>query len=197
MSYWPDEINSDEVLSPEDIMHDAGIELEKRTHRLTVSIPESQIDDRVFLAFEVKNREGTIFNLFEVSHRIGQSYPVAIDPPSFTIPDFLQRERYIPGTPGIGNIEAFPVSKSVREAMLGTQGRNVTNEWICATPAEFKSKLTSMFGRDEIKVQIINLLASKRVENIGAAATEQASSTEGGSGSGEEGAVKLRQKRKK
>ena len=162
MTFWTDDINTDEVRSPSDIMADAGEELESRTGKLTVSIVESQLEDRVVFAFEVMQLESRATrNLFEASHRLDQSYPAVISPPAPDIPEFLKKERYIPGQP---RDSAVSVAANFRRMVEGTPGRFVENEWVCVTPVEFKDKLTELFSKDYVKVQIISLLATTRSE---------------------------------
>lgn len=154
MPFWPDEINSEEVLSPSEIMKYAGDELENKTGRLTVSIEQSHLDDRVVWAFDVQDQQSNrILNLFEASHQIDQSYPVVIKPPTRDIPEFLMRKRIVPGRP--------PLVQSLHDEMIaGTPPEIVENEWVCGTPSEFKKKLTTLFAEDYIKSKIISLLDS-------------------------------------
>lgn len=163
MSFWPADINAEEILPPRDIMHAAGIELENRTGILNVMIVESKLDDRVVLAFELTNEESSrTLNLFEASHRIKECYPVAINPPNSDVPEFLRRKRYVPGQPGAlegSSIGAF------HRVMQGTQGRYVDNEWVCATPTEFRTKLTDLFAKDSVKSRIVSLMASTKSED--------------------------------
>lgn len=137
MKFWPDDINAEECDSPRDIMQLAGDELANRTGRLVVSIVESQLEDRTVLAFEVTNSAFALeLYLFEVSHRLDQAYPVAIEPPASDIPEFLKKERYVAGTPGV--LKHLPTSVMM-ESFQGRPGRYVTNSWVCATPTEFKA----------------------------------------------------------
>jgi hypothetical protein len=163
MNFWPSEINSDEVQSPKEIMQDAGMELEKRTGILAVSIQESQLDDRVVLAFEVSKRASKVMlNLFEASHGLKFAYPVVIVPPERDIPEFLRRERYVPGTPGmLSGLSAVP---GLHAAIQGMPGRYVENKWVCGTPSEFREKLTGLFAEDHVKSRIVSLLAANRLE---------------------------------
>lgn len=165
MSFWPDEINSNEVLSPREIMNEAGEELENRTGKLAVVIQESRLEDRVVFAFWVTQRESKVtLNLFEASHQLNKPYPVAIVPPEDDIPGFLKEKRYVSGTPGISAVTA--VQRAVMQQVTGgTPGRYVENEWVCATPTEFEEKLTELFSEDYVKVRIISLIASSRSED--------------------------------
>jgi hypothetical protein len=155
MSFWPDDITAADAISPRQIMERAGEDLTRRTKVLTVSVDETPLSDRTVLVFRVTNLNYDIdFNLFEVSHRPDQTYPVLIDPPASDIPEFLQRKRYVPGQPGLSS--AF-VGAGLHRVMQGTHGRYVENEWVCGTPAEFTEKLKKLFALDHIKARILSL----------------------------------------
>ena len=187
MSFWPNDIFADDVISPRDIMMRAGDELNTRTKVLSVSIRENRLTDRVVLGFVVNNNTYSLaFNLFEASHRPNESYPVVIDPPASDIPEFLRRQRYIPGSPGLMTSRVIPL-----HVLEGTPGKTVTNEWVCATPAEFTEKLKKLLALDYVKANIVSLLAPTPVHE---AAQTQSESTElrsaedehGGEAEGEE-----------
>ena len=148
MSFWPDDITTEELRSPAKIMSDAGQDLKDRTGTLTVSIKESQLEDRVVLAFHVEGVSSTL-NLFEASHRIGHAYPVAIVPIASDIPDFLKGERWVSGKSGVVGLALH---------IQGTPGKYVKDEWVCATPAEFREQLTELFSKTYIKSLVISLL---------------------------------------
>jgi hypothetical protein len=155
MSFWPNDIIVERNNSPRDIMMRAGDELRTRTKVLSVSVRENQLSDRVVLRFIVKNEAYSLeYNLLEASHRPDQSYPVAIEPPASDIPDFLKRERYIPGSPGLMAHSALTMH------ILGASpGRTVKNEWVCATPTEFTEKLKELFALDYVKSNLVSLQA--------------------------------------
>ncbi len=172
--FWPDDIPATQALSPREIMERAGIELSRRTTILTVSIQENRLTDRIVLGFTVKNEIYLFeFNLFEASHRLDQSYPVVIDPPESDIPEFLKRERYVPGSPPFLPIFIKP---ELTDILKGTPGRVIKNEWVCATPAEFTEKLKKLFALDHVKSRIISLQALKTTQKPserGAESTEE------------------------
>ena len=91
MSFWSDDINAADALSPRDIMISAGDELASRTKTLKVSIQETRLSDRIVLGFEIINdKHALTLKLFEASHSPDHSYPVVIAPPTSDIPEFLQ-----------------------------------------------------------------------------------------------------------
>lgn len=147
MSFWPDDINTDEVRSPKEIMHQAGEELTERTGKLTVAIQETRLDDRLVLAFEITNRDsGQLLNLFEAIHRLIEPYPVAINPPKDNIPEFLKSRRYIPGSPGILGLSSMS-SAALKVLTESSPGRYVDNELVASTPTGFRDKLTKLLAR--------------------------------------------------
>jgi hypothetical protein len=175
MSFWPDDIDSDEVRSPRDIMRDAGDELESRTGKLTAAVHETRLSDRVVLAFRVTNREfGLELTLFEVSHQFDHSYLVLIDPPANDIPSFLSRKRWVPGKPG--TMQALMRSTSALSAFRefqGSPGHFVENKWVCATPSEFKEKLENLFSEDHVKWRILSLMAPNAVQQVAEEQSEE------------------------
>lgn len=164
MNFWPDDINAEEAVSPKDIMEIAGHELSSRTKSLIVSISHTSLPDRIVLGFIVKSLMHTMdLNLFEVSHRPDLSYPVVIDPPSSDIPEFLRRERRVPGT-------NFRMPANLGSILQGTPDQIVKNEWVCGTPTELRAKLKHLFAQDYVKVRVMSLLtrttSNKTTESI-------------------------------
>lgn len=162
MPFWPTDIDSQEIASPNDILMQAATELTKRTRKLTAMIRESTLDDRVVLAFEVINTATLrTLNLFEVAHRVGIYYPLVINPPASDIPEFLKKKRFVAGTPS-----PFQRHEVVRalSGLSGTPGYYVDNEWVCSTPMEFSKKLTDLLSQDYIKAKVISLLADSSQE---------------------------------
>lgn len=154
MSFWPDDIFADDIVPPQLIMQRAGDELISKTSVLKFYIRETKLSDRIVFGFVVKNAKYDLeFNLFEASHRTDQTYPVLISPPKSDIPDYLKRERYIPGKPGIS---AATLSLSV---FGGSAGYTVENKWVCGTPKEFADKLKDVFALDHVKAIVLSLIA--------------------------------------
>jgi hypothetical protein len=160
MGFWPNDIIVKQDNSPRDIMRRAGEELMASTGVLSVAIRETLLSDRLVLRFIVQNQTYSLeYNLFEASHRPNQSYPVVIEPPASDIPDFLKRERYIPGSPGLTAHSAVTMY-----LLGGSSGRTVKNEWVCATPAEFTEKLKELFALDYVKSNLVSLQAPAAVK---------------------------------
>lgn len=169
MSFWPDDINEYDIRSPFEIMNDAGGELSSRASALDVLVSQTPLADRLVLAFEVRNRIADLsLRLFEVSHRLDQSYPVVIDPPSPDIPQFLRRQQYVAGKPGLAESIMMPTALNAMQSLQelrGSAGHYVENKWICSTPSEFRIKLKELFAQDHVKVRIISLISPTPVAN--------------------------------
>ena len=159
MSFWPTDIFTADNRSPREIMERAGAELSSGTKVLTVTIRETRLTDRIVLAFVVQNEAHSLeFNVLEASHQTDRTYPVVIDPPASDIPEFLKRERKIRGSPGITTLSEFSLSITG-----GTPDKIIKNEWISATPQEFREKLKKVFSLDFVKSNIVSLLAPTAV----------------------------------
>jgi hypothetical protein len=179
MTFWPKAITSDEVKSPKAILLDAARELEGNAEVLQVNVKEVPLEDRVVLQFIVVNRAAdATLNLFESSHRLNEPYPVAICPPTFDVPEFLKRKRYVAGvsSPFLGALEMANIHTKLLES---SPGRYVDNPWVCATPLEFKEKLVGLFALDGITTRVISLMA------MDPKTTDALHSDEGTEGSGE------------
>ena len=160
MSFWPNDIVREVKKTPRQIMREAANELQSHTEVLSVEIPEIKFPDRLVLQFLVRNKAYDLeFNVFEASHRPSQSYPVVIKPPDSDIPDYLKRERLSLGASISAAISAKPLLHhlEVSQTVLGTN--IVRNEWVCATPSEFKDKIKKLFALDHVKSNIVSLLA--------------------------------------
>lgn len=157
MSYWPEEIKSMEILSPDQILQEAAIELQDRVQKLFVDIKHSTYEDRKTLSFFIENRlSKRSANLFEVSHLRTSPYPVLISPLHNDLPAFLQRKRLVRGTPGLmSGTGGFNIP---HEIFSGTPDKYVENEWICGSPQELKEKLVKLLRADAVKSVIFNVM---------------------------------------
>jgi hypothetical protein len=173
VSFWPDDLFTRDVLSPQDIMDNAGKELATRTQFLSVEIREAVLEDRTVQSFVITNTKNlATLSLFDVYHRTTDLYPVVIDPPRTDIPVFLQRERRV-------SRNTFAELSAALTITGGSADMIVRNEWVCATPAEFSSKLKELFTLDSVKSKLVSLMASTsivrhatvKVESLGASAS--------------------------
>jgi hypothetical protein len=84
--------------------------------------------------------------LFSVVHRPGAPYPAKIQPRDDELPDILKKSYY---RPGIADL-----------AMIKTSGQHVTNQWVCDTPAEFRSEVQKVFNLGVIKSEVLSLVSA-------------------------------------
>lgn len=144
---WPDDIKSEDVISPEEILNHQARLLEDRTGGLLVGhVVRHEGEDRVVLGFEVEvTRTGNRVRLFEVQRRLEYEYPAAIVPPNERLPDFLKKRTYRGGL--ISNVRAM------------TEGKWVENEWVASSPTEFSQKVGEVLDGGVVKGIVLSLLA--------------------------------------
>ena len=156
MSFWPSDLFAKDIRSPMEILQSIAEELASQTPDLKADIIDTPVEDRVVISFNITNiKYGLIRNLFEVTHRPDQSYPVVIQPPASDIPDYLKRKLVIHGSPGFSGIGADLASR------LGALGhtRTIENEWVCASPHEFKEKIKKLLALDHVISILYSLIA--------------------------------------
>ena len=164
-SLWPEDIRTDDVKTPVEILNEQAELLEKQTNGLLVGVVvEHVVEDRKVIGFEVTvPRLSITARLFEVQQSLDLEYPVAIVPPKVTIPDFLKREVYRAGT-GTGLLAHTKMAEQI-SVLMGATGSMQKNEWVADSPAEFVEKLQRLLASEGIKAMLFSLLsrASKKV----------------------------------
>jgi hypothetical protein len=143
---WPPDIKAEDVITPEEILvHQAQL-LEARTNGLLVGHVEKLTgEDRVILGFEVESpRTGSRHRLFQVQHRPEFEYPVSIDPPDESLPDFLKARVYKPG---------------FRDVVATTAGGWVENKWVASSPTEFSARVEEVLARPAVKAAVLSLIS--------------------------------------
>lgn len=148
MGFWSAEIRAADVREPIEIMQDAADELTAYNDMLAVTIPHTELTDRIVYAFNVTNAARMTQKLFEVTARKEEPYPAVINPQTVELPEFLKKRRYVPGNYDTG--------------CEPDDGYYVDNEWVCVTPAEFKAKLEQLLAEDHIKSRVLSLIAASR-----------------------------------
>ena len=146
---WPDDIRSEEVLSPEEILKYQAEQLEKRTNGLLAGdVVKHENEDRIVLGFEVVAPRAQVrARLFEVQHRLEYGYPALIVPPDERLPDFLKAQVYRP-------------SHSIADVMRSIEpGKWVKNEWLASSPSEFSKTVETVLARPGVKAVVLSLLA--------------------------------------
>lgn len=163
MGFWPGDITPENISAPNEVLYRAAEELEAQTGTLKATLSERIADERVTVEFLITNvASGACLGLFETSYRAASPYPLAITPPKYELPDYLKRERFVPGFPGLGAMATLASFEHMHRVLNEpTPGRTVTNDWVCATPAEFEEKLESLFETDEVKSLLVGLLATR------------------------------------
>lgn len=146
---WPDDIKSEEVISPEEILKHQASRLEARTNGLLIGhVVGHAGEDRVVIGFEVEApRADTRVRLFEVQHRLEFEYPAAIVAPVARLPDFLKEREY--RSPPLGS----PV------ADLFGPGKWVKNPWVASSPTEFSEKVKELLAGGGVKGIVLSLLS--------------------------------------
>jgi hypothetical protein len=147
---WPDDIRTQEVASPRQILDWQAEALIRRTGGLVLAeVVQSETNDRIILGLEgeatgVRERA----RLLEVQHLPGRLYPAAIVPPEEQVPDFLKKTRYIP-----------TMGDAARALAQFDRGRQIENEWVASTPIEFADKVRKALSSPSVKSIVMSLLA--------------------------------------
>ena len=146
---WPEDIKSQDVISPEEILNHQASRLEDRTGGLLVGhVVKREGEDRVVIGFEVEApRAGNRVRLFEVQHRLEFEYPAAIAGADIRLPDFLKERVYRPS----------PLGGVVQD--LTERGKWVENPWIASSPTEFSEKVEGLLARPSVKGIVLSLLS--------------------------------------
>ena len=151
---WPDDIKSEDVISPEEILKGQASCLEERTGgQLAGHVVRREGEDRVVIGFEVESvRAGSRVRLFEVQHRLEYEYPAAIVPPDARLPEFLKENVY---RPSLGD--------AVRSLQI-RKGEWVKNEWLASSPTEFVDKMAMVLGSAAVKGIVLSVLSRTNQE---------------------------------
>jgi hypothetical protein len=154
---WPEDIKSEEVISPEEILNHQASRLEARTNGLLVGhVVRHELEDRVVLGFEVEApRADSRARLFEVQHRLELDYPAAIVPPDEELPDFLKKRVYRPGT---GDLNPVKITETLN-SLLSMGGKWVENEWVATSPTDFSEKVENLLAHPSVKAIVLSLLS--------------------------------------
>ncbi len=162
---WPDDIQSQDVVSPEEILNHQAQQLEARTNGLlTAHVVSIASNDRVVWGFEVEApRIGSRIRLLGAQHRLEFEYPVQILPPDGKLPEYLREKIFQPGKRPLA---AFHALKDLQAATRGVSGLFesdpgtwIENEWLATSPAEFTEKVEAVLGQPMVKAAVLSLLA--------------------------------------
>lgn len=156
---WPEDIKSEDVISPEEVLEHQAQRLEARTNGLLIAHVVTLIgQDRTVIGFEVESpRAASRIRLFEVQHRLDYEYPVVVIPPDDVLPEFL-RERVFHPNAGESRIAAAFAATSSALRMMG-EGEWVKNKWVASSPAEFTELVQEVLAQPTVKAAVLSLLS--------------------------------------
>lgn len=149
-SFWPSDLNLEDTSDPLEIIEAARREWhDKSNGRLTLVVQEtvSSNENDMLIVHAKHIPSNRTVTLFSVIHRPNNPYPVRIQPKGDELPDQFKKSYYKPGFAEFSGIEEM-------------SGRSVTNEWVCDTPEEFRSKLEKVFNLGTLKSDVLNLVSS-------------------------------------
>ena len=169
---WPDDIQSQDVVSPEEILNHQAQQLEARTNGILIAhVEKVSSDDRVVLGFEVEApRLETRIRLFGAQHRHDFEYPVQILPPDGKLPEYLREKIFQPGRRPLATYQALKdlqdATRGVSKLFESEPGTWVENEWLATSPAEFTEKVEAVLGQPAVKAVVLSLLARANRSDI-------------------------------
>lgn len=149
-SFWPSNLNLDDIASPAAILQSAKQEWNDRTGgvlTLVIQTTESTNKDAMLIVYAKHMPTNRTATLLSIVHRPKAPYPCKIQPNSEDLPDFLKKSYYQAG-----------LSELAIGARAVSGGKKV-NKWVCDTPVEFRSKLEEAFNLGTLKSTVLNLLS--------------------------------------
>ena len=175
LDLWPQDIGSEDVLTPEEILKAQADAIQARTNGLIRGeILRHETDDRIVLGMEIVSlRVDSRVRLFEAQHRREFEYPVAIKSHQSGLPQFLKREYFVPGRSTLASVVS--TLGAIDVAFKGASGEWQTNEWVANSPIEFTDLVGKILGTSEVMSAVISLIA--RSQRSGSS-PEQPSDTE-------------------
>jgi hypothetical protein len=154
--FWPSGLEMTDSLSPREILGEADREWTDRSGgvlRLVVQETVSTSKNQILIVHARHVPTNRTIALFSIVHRPLAVYPVSIQPKDDQLPGFLRKSYYEPGIADL-NLSATNI--------LAPKGRHITNEWVCDTPSEFRSKLRQAFNQETVKSDLITLMSLAR-----------------------------------
>lgn len=155
--YWPRGIELNDVASPLDILEDAAKGWSEKTGGIVELLiqPATSTSKNDMLIVHGKHvPSGRTVSLFSVVHRPGAPYPARLQLDNDDLPDFFKKAYYQPG--------AYSMRAAIGAIAGSAEGRQVTNEWVCDVPSEFRTKLRDAFNDGGVKTKILNLIAAPK-----------------------------------
>ncbi|MGL4401913.1 MAG: hypothetical protein ACRCXD_18790 [Luteolibacter sp.] len=149
-SYWPSGLNLEDTSSPLEIIEAARQQWDARSNgmlTLIVQITQSYNKNDMMIIHAKHIPSNRTATLFSVVHRPNLPYPAIIQPKGDELPDQFKRSYYKPGIAEMSNFTGV------------MSGRDITNEWVCDTPTEFRSKLEKVFNLGSLKADVLSLVS--------------------------------------
>lgn len=144
--FWPHELDLSDKRSPMEILESAQADWETNSEgllTLVLQTAESESGNTMIVVHTKHTPDNRTTTLFSVVHRASTPYPVTIQPENEDLPNFLKRSYYDPG---------------LSVTIPGISGREVENEWVSDTPAEFCKKLQRAFNLGSVKREVLGLV---------------------------------------
>lgn len=157
---WPQDIATDDVVSPEMILQHQADQLSSVTKGLLIGhVAKTTADDRIVLSLEAEAPalKFTV-KLFECLHQLDFDYPATIVPPD-PLPDFLLRRTFEPATPAKSLTQMELMMRPGRIEIPARPARWVDNPWVASDPKEFADKVESVIRSPEAKSILLSLIA--------------------------------------
>jgi hypothetical protein len=149
-NFWPSGLDMKDTASPEIILSTASDEWSDKSGgviTLAIQDTKSTSGDRLLIVHAKHVPSKRTVTLFSVLHRPNAPYPARIYPAKDAVPDHLKKTYYQPG---------FSLAEL---AIGGASGHDVTNDWVCDTPSEFRSHLSEVFNQGVVKSEVLGLIA--------------------------------------
>ena len=149
--FWPDDLELEDNRSPWEILEEAHADWEEHSGgrlNLVLQATESVSGNDMIVVHAKFEPSGRTAELFTVVHRPGSPYPARIQPKD-DLPDVFKK--------------SYRVANKTMGALAMTIGaeRDVVNEWVADTPAEFRSKLREVLNLGSTKSEIVSLAATR------------------------------------
>jgi hypothetical protein len=164
MGFFPEGIELSDICSPVEILEEAQHEWEEHSDgllllRIGPAAVEGE-DEMILDVYIVHNPSKRMAKLLSIAHRPNQSYPVEIRPESFDIPEYLRKSYTIQKRRSPSPLFSPQAYLRGMEGILPeVTTKTITNEWVCDTPAEFRSKLEEALSLGSVKSAINNIIA--------------------------------------
>ncbi len=149
--FWPSGLDLNDTISPLEILQSAQQEWTEQSRGvlgLVIQEAESTSGNHLLIVHAKHVPSNRTVTLFSVVHRVDAPYPARIQPRDNELPDILKKSYYQPG-----------FADFTTGGLALSQGRKVTNKWVCDTPSEFRSQLKDVFNLGSVKSEVLSLVS--------------------------------------